>query len=173
MKSYKTMQIENGDFLVPYRIYDCNGCHKPVEEAWPRYEDDEDVFCLDCALKLGKISGKEYAQSWPGIGMDDAIYHNGEIHMKKGNCKWPWELTQREQRKTAEYRKWRKEVLKRDNNTCKRCGSNNKLEAHHIRPFVTNPDLAFETFNGITLCKDCHKYVHKTKDKRWLWQDEC
>lgn len=172
-KMYKVDYIQNGDYLVPFRTYYCNECIEPVLECWPRYEDATDVLCIDCALKIGKISGKEYAECCPGIDADEAAYHDGLLYFRKNNEKWPWEKTNRELRRTTEYRKWRNDVIKRDRNTCKRCGDKHKLEAHHIRPFVTNPDVAFSLENGITLCKECHKYVHQTKDKEYLWQEEC
>lgn len=60
----------------------------------------------------------------------------------------------------ADYIKWRKDVIKRDNNTCQECGDKENLHAHHIKSFCEYPDLRTELDNGITLCKDCHKKVH-------------
>jgi ribosomal protein L39E len=64
-------------------------------------------------------------------------------------------------RNSHEYRKWRNSVLKRDEKICRKCGSNNKLNAHHINSFSENKDLIFETNNGITLCNVCHNNFHK------------
>jgi hypothetical protein len=61
-------------------------------------------------------------------------------------------------RTSAEYRNWRKLVLKRDNYTCRECGATDKeLSAHHIKSFVDFPEDRFDINNGITLCLDCHK----------------
>lgn len=64
-------------------------------------------------------------------------------------------------RLTYEYRKWRKEVLERDWNKCKECGSKTLLHVHHIKPFSIYKSLRTELSNGITLCKSCHIKIHK------------
>lgn len=56
---------------------------------------------------------------------------------------------------------WRKEVLNRDDHTCKKCGSKIKTEAHHIIKWVDAPWLRLIVENGITLCKVCHKGEHE------------
>lgn len=69
------------------------------------------------------------------------------------------------------YRNWRKEVFERDNYECVKCGKNGVLHADHIKPFAVireqndiesldealNCDEFWNTDNGRTLCKDCHK----------------
>ena len=58
------------------------------------------------------------------------------------------------------YSSRRKAVLHRDNYTCQCCGKKNcRLEVHHI-VFRSNGGTNDEE-NLITLCKDCHKGVHK------------
>lgn len=68
-----------------------------------------------------------------------------------------------EARRSSKYRKWKLEVLKRDNNKCVKCGTKEKLHAHHIKPFSDNKELRYEVSNGITLCNQCHKEVHKNE----------
>ena len=57
----------------------------------------------------------------------------------------------------------RQVVLKRDNYTCQKCGKfeNVKLHCHHIIPHINSPLETNDPDNCITLCKDCHKEVHK------------
>ena len=81
--------------------------------------------------------------------------------------------------------RWSFRVMERDKWLCKKCGSKEKLDAHHIRPLSKiikelTKDLSFETElekfnflknqdlildpnleNGICLCRKCHKEVHK------------
>ena len=60
----------------------------------------------------------------------------------------------------------RKMVLERDNWTCQRCGKNKEddieveLHCHHIDPVVNNPIESADIDNCITLCKECHKFMH-------------
>lgn len=59
---------------------------------------------------------------------------------------------------TFEYKLWRRSVFKRDDYTCIWCGFKGpKLQADHIKPWATYPELRFAIDNGRTLCVDCHK----------------
>jgi transposase-like protein len=56
----------------------------------------------------------------------------------------------------------REACFKRDDYTCRDCGQRGgKLNAHHIYPFQSYPDLKFEVSNLLTLCKTCHDGFHK------------
>jgi ribosomal protein L32 len=66
------------------------------------------------------------------------------------------------QRKTKEYKLWRRAIFERDDYTCQECGKRGGcLLAHHVKPFSVFPELRLEISNGVTLCKDCHKTKHK------------
>lgn len=66
-------------------------------------------------------------------------------------------------RDTQTYKEWRISVYKRDRFTCQSCGVvGNGLNAHHIIPVVVDIEKIFDINNGITLCKECHKLVHKS-----------
>lgn len=67
-------------------------------------------------------------------------------------------------RNSYDYRQWRKTVIDRDK-TCKICGSNRRLEAHHIKPFSMYPELRYDPDNGITLCCSCHRKLHGLEKK--------
>jgi len=82
------------------------------------------------------------------------------------NCRW---ITDRNRikepnilRNLTEMNTWRKSIYDRDNYTCQMCNSTSSghLNAHHIKKLSTNPDLAYNIDNGITLCEDCHKLVN-------------
>lgn len=65
-------------------------------------------------------------------------------------------------RRSGQYNEWRKAVFERDEYTCQSCGQRGGiLNAHHIKQFAKYPDERLNLDNGITLCKDCHRAVHR------------
>ncbi len=64
-----------------------------------------------------------------------------------------------EWRTYPEYKLWRAEVYARDEWKCVQCDSKEKLEAHHIKPCRTHPELTHDVYNGVTLCKSCHRKI--------------
>lgn len=63
--------------------------------------------------------------------------------------------------KQNDLRKWRVQVLKRDEHECQMCGATERLEAHHIKPKSLYPEHALQVTNGVALCFVCHRYcVH-------------
>lgn len=64
-------------------------------------------------------------------------------------------------RNSPEMATWRKFVFERDDYTCQEClVQGGELRAHHCKPFSEYPQLRFQTWNGLTLCKDCHANYH-------------
>jgi len=87
------------------------------------------------------------------------LQHKGSKHWNWKNGKTPINHLLRH---TSEYNDWRKAVYKRDNWTCQMCGIKQKHPvAHHLKPFNDYMELRFEIDNGITLCRSCHKKIHK------------
>ena len=84
------------------------------------------------------------------------------LRQGKKNSNWKGGLTEiiRGKRRSPQYYQWRKAVLQRDKNICQSCGQSNCLRAHHIKGFVTNPELQFVINNGIILCENCHIDLH-------------
>lgn len=119
-----------------------------------------------------------YLRSWKRIiriidVKGETIYeliHNGYLEEKSENVyKLPLfrETTgygeKYKQRHTKEYKKWRKDVLKRDNYICQMCGKSNSNIVHHkvrFRDCYDDKNLVYDTENGVCLCKRCHKIAH-------------
>jgi 5-methylcytosine-specific restriction endonuclease McrA len=82
----------------------------------------------------------------------------------KNNINWNPNLTDKE-RKIRHcipgIDKWRKLIKKRDNYQCQNCRSPKQIQVHHINNFSYFKEQRLDINNGITLCKDCHKHIHK------------
>ena len=64
-------------------------------------------------------------------------------------------------RNDEDVRLWRRRVFEHDHFTCRRCEKiGGYLNAHHILPFKKFVEFRTDLFNGITLCRPCHKLVH-------------
>lgn len=168
MKPFRKIYIENGDVLEPYYIFTCEGCGEEIEEAWPMFDDSEGMWCGDCAFIRGKISEAEYIKSFMFFDgrVKRAAVRDGKIYATDEKGRFPWEKPEKEQRKTPQYAAWRTAVFERDGYRCAICGEvGGRLNAHHIKPFARYPDLRLDVDNGITLCEECHKEVHRKKGK--------
>jgi len=74
-------------------------------------------------------------------------------------------LEKRRTRTTKEYREWRESVLERDGSICQECkAENTKLHVHHIKEYSKFPEGRLDIDNGISLCKKCHKKIHRKKE---------
>lgn len=174
----EVIKIPNGNMTVNYIIYQCDKCGARLEEAWPMVEenDGQQHYCGECAFKLGKITDKEYIKHFLyfiGLkGLRAAINpETGEVETTL-NKRFPWEGKNKDHRHSKMYVQWREKVFIRDNYTCQRCNvRGGNLEAHHIRPFSMYGGLRYKIDNGVTLCKKCHKEVHRSKDNEWIHTD--
>ena len=59
--------------------------------------------------------------------------------------------------------KWKKSVYEKDDYTCLICKTKQDIQAHHIRPWIKYVDYRYDVENGIVLCRDCHKKVHRLR----------
>ena len=92
--------------------------------------------------------------------------------VKKGNKCYLWKggISKNYKRHyfDLDYKLWREAVFERDNYTCQKCGlrgSEGYLTAHHIKSWISYPELRYEINNGITLCEDCHKLTDNYKGR--------
>lgn len=160
----KIHRILNGDHYEDFIVYTCNGCGENVPECHPHYVNKSKIFCSECAFKNSIINEKQYLKTC-GVyvdGVKAAVSPiDGEIEITT-NKYFSWDRPNKQQRNTKEYIEWRTNVFKRDNFTCQICGQVGRiLNAHHIKSFAKYKKLRHTVSNGITLCKECHKRVHK------------
>lgn len=81
-----------------------------------------------------------------------------------GNSNWKGGITLviRNFRKTKRYQEWRKSVLIRDEFKCKYQDCNKETTiAHHIKTLNSNPELALDINNGMAICLNHHKEIHR------------
>jgi len=101
--------------------------------------------------------------------------HNAEWRAKvskatSGPNHWNWkggvDSFNRLMRSSSKHKQWAKAVYERDNWTCQSCGKHcqrTEIIAHHIISWKKNSILRFDVSNGITLCRECHCFLHKPR----------
>lgn len=115
-----------------------------------------DRWCLD----------DKSAEIMAGIVLKISRFDKIQRSRPSGEFHWNWKggktPTNQRERSSMEYSEWRTSVFKRDNFTCQICGQvGGELQAHHIKHWSTNVDERYRISNGVTLCKKCHKELHK------------
>lgn len=163
---HKVTKIRNGDTYQSYKIYKCDKCEEIIKESWPHHVTQENKhYCVDCAFKLDYVNEEDYLRYGACINLDNyhaAVNPDGEIVVWSGLKTSPWEREDSNQRNSPEYVKWRRNVFERDNYTCQVCGQKGgNLNAHHIKSFSKHKELRTKLSNGITLCEECHKEIHR------------
>ncbi len=112
--------------------------------------------CLSCANRLRSLGNTNGAGAKGKIVSQQA---RKNMSLAKGgdgdleNRKYPGLTT------------WTRLVKERDGWKCAECdfqGTKGKrdVDAHHVIPKALHPQLATVLFNGVTLCKPCHKEIH-------------
>jgi hypothetical protein len=108
------------------------------------------------------ISAARAVKYWGAVGAANPMYG------KRGdrNPRWKGGRTPARQAlyASAEWRAVERRVKRRDP-VCRRCGSSDGLEIHHIEPFRDAPFLALELGNLIRLCGVCHRKIGRRE--RW------
>jgi hypothetical protein len=116
----------------------------------------------------------QWHKEHPEINRRRGKHHSIETRMKMSemrqkekapNWKGGISYTTRWFRKSNDYLKWRKAVLERDNYKCQYDGCDKDTNiAHHVKPYIHFPELRLDISNGLTICEEHHKLIHK---KRW------
>ena len=153
------------------KVYKCEICGKEFESI---NDKNANRFCSrECYNEAHKIKNKkrkcltcgEYfiAKSSEDKYCSRKCYDENR-HMPKCKEHWNWKggiSIQNDKRDSAKYKQWRLAVYKRDNYCCVKCGSKEKLNAHHLKSWKNYPLLRYDVANGITLCERCHIKYHQ------------
>lgn len=147
-KSFAHQLIENVEHPIPdfsgYLTVTCANCGKYF---WPNLQDTKNrVF----AINSDKYSGENRLYCSTRCKNSCSIF-NQKAHTKGTKIS----------RTRADQSALREIVLERDKDTCQICGSTKDLRCHHITGIMHNPIESADTDNCITLCKHCHRMVHK------------
>ena len=69
-------------------------------------------------------------------------------------------------RNSMKWKRWREKVFGRDDYVCQECGTRGGyLEPHHLKFWSEFIRGRFWVTNGVTLCRECHRYVHRQERK--------
>ena len=143
LEDYEVVRRKNDTKLLEVRCTYCNGWYVPTtHEIWIR---------LNAINNLNRGEGRLYCsenckQSCPTY--NKRKYSEG---FKKATS-----------REVSTY--LRQMVFERDGWECQKCGNtieNAQLHCHHMDPVAQNPMFQNDMNSCITLCKECHKEVHK------------
>ena len=113
---------------------------------------------LDCkikrrieSLKKGRYKGKKIGGwNWSKESRNKVKGRNSRM-WEGGKTKKNFKI-----RNSWRMKRWKQQILKRDNYTCQECGQRGgRLVADHIKPFCRYQKLRFNLKNGRTICKKC------------------
>lgn len=134
--------------------------HKPYND-WSKVND---------RLKNDPKFKERWRQSKLGIpawnkGLKRHLYPNGiKSGFEHGNWKGVGKIRDQE-----DYRRLRNFVFQRDKGICQKCGiktsKKNSGHVHHIVPISQDKSKISDPFNLITVCSNCHKFLHSKVHK--------
>ena len=90
--------------------------------------------------------------------------HKNHPVIGEENPNWRGGITPKQKARLmkASWRKLRKIILEKNNNSCQYCGSSDKLHVHHILPYRYG---GYDEEQNLTvICSSCHPYIEKATE---------
>jgi len=172
-RGQKYYQENKEKILVNYRQYNKKLASLELVQKLAKYEEvfENQIRCKYCGQWLIPTISQIHNRL-NGVKINDHSYIYCSEECKRecptyGQKKYPKDFKPATSREVNP--ELRQLVLLRDNYTCQKCGKTQKelntgLHCHHIIPHINSPLETNDPDNCITLCKDCHKLVHKLPD---------
>lgn len=110
----------------------------------------QSFICMDCERTVTSISRGRCSRCLPQARAEQ----NARYGDRTGRMT-PARAAHQAFKDSPAWRKLRKQIRMRDG-ACVDCGATDGLTVHHIKPYRTNPDLALDPDNLVTLCRSCH-----------------
>jgi len=181
----KISKIHKGKFVSEESKRKNSEAHKGINN--PNYGKHHSE---ETRLRIGR--GNKGKKQTEEAKLKMSRFHKGRPNPSKGkprpeisginNYGWKGGITSlvEQIRKCLKYRQWVSDVYTIDDFTCQECGQRGgDLNAHHIKSFssilqkyeITTYEQALECDelwninNGITLCRECHRKLHKKSKK--------
>lgn len=169
-KQCKECGRKNGAEKNKNRIsVNCDYCGKSIEITKGQMVYNYHFCGLECQYKWRSLQMKNNKINEGRFLTDDIKKKIGKANKGKlcgsNNPNYNPNLTDEDResrRNIPDYQEFIKEVYKRDNYTCQRCGDNKggNLVAHHLNGYDTFKEQRTDVNNGVTLCNVCHKEFH-------------
>jgi len=141
----------------------CDWCGIGYEKYYSAIKSYEHHFCSKSCR--GKWVGDklrndlEYRESQRQL-----IKTKGNIpplHIGENHWNWKGGISKHSRGQDYQYVQWRKDILKKYDYTCQKCGvRGGRLSPHHIVPWSECEALRYDINNGICYCYDCHMELH-------------
>jgi len=160
----KEKRKENRQQPALFKTYE----HKLVVDDKPKKAPDGIHLLVDCKTchnhfqptnlqannRVQRLAGKNLGES--NFYCSDACKNSCSIFGKQSHRTGENNNLDREMQPAL-----RKMCLERDNYACQKCHSTENLHCHHITGVLQNPIESCDLDNTITLCKDCHLFMHR------------
>lgn len=179
--------LSKGSHAVVAVCCDGKGCAEELSMEYRTYlrlstKNDGKIYCRKCAaqlqserlfkdkgvynqFQLQEVKDKSKKTRLKKFGVEyitqSESYKEKYLYGDKNNFWIDGRNCNAVDRNNAAHKRWHNSLLEIYGYQCFICGSNEKLECHHIYSFSNSKELAYDLENGVVLCQFHHKDFHK------------